>query len=402
MSQGKRLSPWKILGIVVGVIVLSVVALIVWASAAGSRKFARMQERSRAHLAAVKAAPGRRPVLRGDAQEGNAWGDYALAQAEVKKFGKASRLGEIVDRSPKADPEVGKAALAAHGVAVEHLRRGAGRATSRYPFEWEMGNSMPTPGLLEMINTSNLVVLKARALIDEGKSREAAGVLLDLAQYGRDIGADGVLITYMIGMALLNRALDEMRDHLLAGKFDKGALEDLDRGLQVLDGSFPSYGAVLMNESLLFGGLLNESTAGGWGPQRLLMADAVERIHESMSAAGKAESLPWAEARNELDRIESDAKKAWNPISSIASPSMVKSGHIGRGRRAQLRILRVAVHATSTGRLLGLEDPFGATLRSEESPGKLKLWSVGRDGVDDGGAGEWKADAKDILLEIQR
>ena len=400
MSQGKRLSPWKLLGIVVGVIVLSVVALIVWASAAGSRKFARMQERSRAHLAAVRAADGRRPVLRGDAQEGNAWDDYALAQAEVKKFGQANRLGEIVDRSPKADPEIAKAALAAHGAAIDHLRRGAGRASMRYPYQWEMGSSMPIPGLLEANNVSNLAVLKARALLDEGKSREAAGVLLDVAQLGRDMASDGVVISYMIGVALLGRAFDETRNHLLAGRFDKGALEDLDRGLEILDGSFPRYGQAQMNEALLFGGSLLD--IDGSGPARLLHADAVEKVGDAMAAAAKTESLPWGEAKKELDRIELDAKKAWNPISSIAAPSMVKSAHIGRGRRAQLRILRVAVHATSTGGLLDLEDPFGARLRTEESPGKLKIWSVGKDGVDDGATGEWKSDAKDITLEIKR
>jgi len=132
------------------------------------------------------------------------------------------------------------------------------------------------------------------------------------------------------------------------------------------------------------------------------MADAVERIHESMSAARRSESLPWAEAKKELDRIEAEAKEAWNPISSIASPSLVKSGTIGRTRQAQVRMLRVAVHWALSGQVLDQGDPYGARLRTEESPGKLKIWSVGKDGVDDGGTGEWKADAKDITLEIKR
>src|SRR5262245_52585366 len=169
----KRTSPWKIVGIVVGVIVLSIVALVVWASVAGVRKFERMREKSRAYLAEVRASDSRRPVLRGAAEKGNAWDDYLLAQAEVKKFAKSNRLGEIVARSPKADPEIAREALAAHGAAVDLLRRAAGRESSRYPYEWEQGVNMRTPGLMEAINLTSLGVLKARALIDEGKPRDA-------------------------------------------------------------------------------------------------------------------------------------------------------------------------------------------------------------------------------------
>jgi len=396
----KRTSPWKIVGIVVAVIVLSIVALVVWASVAGIRKFERMREKSRAYLAEVRASDDRRPVLRGTVEKGNAWDDYALAQAEVKKFAKANRLGEIVDGSPKADPEIAKEALAAHGAAIELLRRGAAREASRYPYDWEQGVDMKTPSLMVAIYTANFGILKARALIAEGKPREAAGVLLDLCQYGRDFSADGIMISYMVGIALLMTPFNDIRDHL--DKFDAAALEDLDKGLETLDGSFPDYGKTLMNEALLFGGLLNESAVGGSGPAKLLHADAVERISESMAAAAKAETLSWAEAQKELQRIETEATKTWNPISRIASPSMIKSGSIGRQRRAQLRLLRIAIHLKATGKLLDLDDPFGAKMRTEEKDGRVRIWSVGKDGVDGGGIGDWKTESNDVVLELKK
>jgi hypothetical protein len=396
----KPTSPWKIVGIVVAVIVLSIIGLVVWASVAGIRKFERMREKSRAYLAEVRAADFRRPVLRGAAEKGNAWDDYLLAQAEVRRFAKANRLGENVDRSPKADPEIAKEALAAHGAALDLLRRGAGREASRYPYEWEQGVNMKTPSLMDAIYTANLGILKARALIEDGKSRDAAGVLLDVCQYGRDFTADGVLISYMVGVALLMSGFNEIRDNL--DKFDPAALEDLDKGLETLDAGFPNLAKTLMNEALLFGGLLNDSVLGGSGPARLLHADAVERIGESMEAAAKAETLPWAEARRETTRIETEAAKSWNPISRIASPSMLKSGSIGRQRRAHLRALRIAVHLKATGKLLDLDDPFGAKMRTEEKDGKVRIWSVGKDGVDDGGIGDWKSESKDVVLELKK
>lgn len=392
---------WKLVGIVLGVIVLSIVALVIWASAAGSRKFARMQERSKAHLAEVKAADMRRPVLRGMAEAGNAWDDYFLAQAELKKFAKRTKLGEIVERSPKADPEVAKEALAAHGSAIDLLRRGAGRATSRYPYEWEKGMNMPMPGFLDTQATANLAALRARALVEEGKAREAVGLLLDVCQYGRDLGGDGLMISYMIGMAILNTGLREARDQFVSGKLDKAALEDLAAGLETLDGSLPRYDKILMNEALLFGGMLDESVVGTWGPQRMIYADAVERTSDAMAAAGKAESMPWADAQKELQRIEAEAQKGWNPLAQMAIPAMGKSNQVGRGRRAQLRALRMAV-ASALGKALDLDDPFGAKMRKEDLDGNLRFWSVGADGVDDGGVGDWKHDSKDIVVELKK
>ena len=42
-------------------------------------------------------------------------------------------------------------------------------------------------------------------------------------------------------------------------------------------------------------------------------------------------------------------------------------------------------------------------LRHDEKDGKLKVWSTGKDGVDDGGTGEFNPkESKDIVLEIGR
>jgi hypothetical protein len=74
-----------------------------------------------------------------------------------------------------------------------------------------------------------------------------------------------------------------------------------------------------------------------------------------------------------------------------------------RERRAQLRLLRLAAHRKATGEVLALDDPFGTTLRHAVTPAGLKAWSVGEDGRDDGGAGDWEGRAgPDIVLEVPR
>jgi hypothetical protein len=60
--------------------------------------------------------------------------------------------------------------------------------------------------------------------------------------------------------------------------------------------------------------------------------------------------------------------------------------------RAQLRMLRV-LH----GDAAGLDDPFGVKLLSDGA----RVWSVGADGVDSGGAGKWTpASTGDIVLKL--
>jgi len=66
-------------------------------------------------------------------------------------------------------------------------------------------------------------------------------------------------------------------------------------------------------------------------------------------------------------------------------------------------LLRSVAAYRATGELPVLEDPYGDKLLSSISGTHLKLWSVGSDGIDDGGAGEWiYSRGKDIVIEVER
>jgi hypothetical protein len=262
---------------------------------------------------------------------------------------------------------------------------------------------MNVPGLLDTQRVSNVAVVKARALAEEGKAREAAGVLLDALQLGRDVASDGVLISEMIGSALLWVSLREIRDLLAAGLFDADSLRDLEAGLAVLDGSFPSHAQTLENEAMLIGiSMCGEAEKSGWGAARLLHTNAYEGISRSLARAIRAQSLPWAEAQREFADTDSEAKSSWNPLVRITAPSLIGNSRVNRERRAHLALVRTAVHFKATGEVLELGDPFGTTLKSSRTGDDLRIWSVGRDGVDDGGLGGWKADGKDIVVDVKR
>jgi hypothetical protein len=62
----------------------------------------------------------------------------------------------------------------------------------------------------------------------------------------------------------------------------------------------------------------------------------------------------------------------------------------------------MAAHYLATGAFVELKDPFGASLRHSDPGLPLKIWSVGRDGVDQGGLGDWSSESRDLVLELDR
>jgi hypothetical protein len=398
----KSRSGWKIAGLSVGALLACAAILWVVLSSIGSAKIEKMQALAAARRAEMRALDPARPTLRGGSEPGNAFDDYIPAMDAVKAYPNINKLGDILRRDPKADPEFGKAALSALATVVDQVHRGAARAGAKYPYDWDKGLTMPTPGLTTAGNTAILVTLRARTLMEEGKGREAAGLLLDCLQFGRDLGADGVIIAEMIGYSMMGHALQEVRAQLNEDRFDKASLEDLDRGLATLEKTLPDHGRALMNDLLLTGGLSDPALVGGWTPLRLVYADAIEETTGMMARAAKAETVSWMECLKVNGQIEADAKKSWNPITKIAVPSTEVSSRNIRVRVAQIRMLRVALHRAATGETLDLDDPFGAKLKTAKTDSGFKIWSIGQDGVDDGGTGAWKNEGKDLVLELKK
>jgi hypothetical protein len=388
---------WKILGLVVGVIFVCVGGLLIWVVAVSGRRLDQMDAKTKAMAAAWKARPAERPVLRGTAEPGNAWDDYNPALTAIKGTKDISRLGMLVTRDPKGDPAFGRTMLVTHARALEGLRQGASRATCRYPYDWEAGGNVQTPGLLAAQSMGNLGVLQARALAEAGKQREAAGALLDLLQFARDVGNDGVLICEMIGAAVLHLGLKEALDLMQANLLDAAALRDLDAGLAVLDGSFPNHGRVLSNEAIFAGTELRNQAASANVFTRLLFADAFDRVVGMMEGAATAETLSWKELEARRVALEQEARSGWNPLIRNLLPGLGGTNRVTRHRLVQLRTLRMAIHHKVAGELVELDDPFGAKLKTA---GALKIWSVGPDGKDDGGDGNWDLKGKDIVLDL--
>jgi len=405
----RRLATWKILGIVAAVLAVVLLATLLWIRSVTADRWARLEAELKVQAAAERARDAHRPVLRGTAVPGNAWDDYRLVVAELQKLPGKGKLSELVQRAPNADPSAGVAALAQGGRALDLLARGASKESSRLGFDWEKGTSAGLPGLGDMNAAVSLAVLKARALADEGRGRDAAAVLLDAAQFGRDVADDGPLIMGMIGMAMLMQAMDGIRELMPTANAE--TLADLERGLSVLDGGTPTYAACLRREhlamawTLILGNAdLPGSGGGGWGfGLQLVCLNSYSQNREFLERSASASERGWSESLSVTKAINDEVQKSWNPMTKMIFPGLGSTEKVFRERLAQLRLLRVAVQWRRTAEVPGLDDPFGGKLHAAPTADGLKLWSVGPDGVDHGGKGEWKATpGPDIVLETKR
>jgi hypothetical protein len=418
----KRIGGWKLIGLIATVLAVLLLAYALYIQSVASRRWADMQRSMQDLRSRSDLLYGPRPVLRGTAVPGSAWEEYSPALATVKSA-PASVLREYVARSPKSDRKKLDAALATHGSALDGLQKGAMRADGSFRMKWEEGFRADIPGLLQSQNLANLAACRSRLLLEEGKSREAAELLLDTCQFARDLGHNQLLISEMISIAIYGIALDELRDLILHAPLSNADLMEIARELEILDASFPKNGHSMMNEAMTVGygflkaeGSVRELESWGDGrmdwdyylwravfPQRLISADAYFVELEYMKRFAEADGQSWAVSEMVGLKTQGEIAKLRNPIARLLIPGLTGANRVGREKRAQLRLLRAAAQYRATGEIPELDDPFGAKLFSSVQGRKLKVWSVGRDRVDSGGKGDWSPSAgPDIVLEFDR
>lgn len=418
----KRVSGWKVFGLISAVLALLLVTYALYVHAVADRRWQEMQGSLKELRSAYDLRTGPRPVLRGTAVPGNAWKDYSPALTTMKSAPSAV-LRDYLDRTPKADRTKLEAALATHRSALDGLRKGVMRANGAYPLKCEDGFLADIPGLLQSQNLTNLAVCRSRLLIEEGKSREAAELLLDTCQFAHDLGANQMLICEMISNALYGIALEDLRDLVLHGSLSGSDLAEIARELEILDRFFPKNGDSLLNEAMLAGysflkadGSPRELYSGVDGrpewdyfvwrsllPQRLIGADAFFTELDYMKRFAEADEQSWGTSRAVVLKSQAEMVKLKNPVSRVLLPGLTSTSQAGRDRRTQLRLLRIAAQYRATGEVLQLDDPFGAKLLNSVQGQTLKVWSVGSNGVDDGGRGDWKpARGPDIVLDVNK
>jgi len=366
----------------------------------------------------------KRPILRGDPLEGNAWVDYEAATASLG----STRLNPAEGffyKYPNADRAKTLELVELHATALEALHRGASRARASRTPEWEdpSRSSGNKPYLLAL-----LACCKSRFLVEDGHAPEAMDLLLAAAQYGADLARHSGDSDAVHGQSILSIVLSEMRGLLAPGILGRQDCAELARMLELLDERFPTEadcyklspatsGLDLLRKGSLQEMLtsmgINQPIKPTWRfgfSDRLVLVDAFQLQLSWCRQMEKAAGKPWKEAREIEKQAAAEGRSSKNPLiqqySIIAeklSDPNPRPRNLFRENRAQLRMLQGLSKYRADGEFPRLEDPFGLQIHSSITSSEVRIWSAGPDGVDDGGTGKWDVrTGKDIVLEVNR
>lgn len=421
-AMPRRVSPWKILGIVGAIVVIFAVSLWLWVQSSIDRKWVAMEHSVAQLMAEARLRDSKRPIIQGPALAGNAWDDYQTATNDFRRLASSFPLhwfGMYLEGNLVAEPKKVSATLDLLEPVFERLRSGSHRAECQKPYDWAKPDSIPSESLVSQWLAA-AAACKARELAESSNSREAVELLLATGQFAHDVGVNGFLITEAVGMSCYAYSLDEIHRLLVAGKFSHEQLLQLDAGLAILDQSFLQRGPSLRNNLLMDGdamirGVYFTETTYRSAPNpkeykptwrqlfstRLLEAEAFVKAEKWSKRMTNATTLSWAEELREWAEISGEAASSGNALAARNVKQYGPSGN-RRARLTQLRLIRMAAQYMASGEVPEIDDPLGTSLRHRLIGNKLQVWSVGMDGVDDDGSGDWSLKGKDIVLEVER
>jgi hypothetical protein len=412
-----------------GVLGLAVWGTVLLVRSLVDRGWKQMEAASDVIRKEVEARPKERPVLRGVALPGNAWDDYGPA---VASFGQIDwwkpgwkDIQHYNGDAKDVDPLQVEEMISTHRFVFEALERGARRRCGAYPYAWEEGDFRKEPGSTGTSAVRNLALARARLLREEGHVREAVEALLDLAQFGRDLAQAAPSWNRLDGQSVLRDALEEFRLCLEQDQVDRELLKQLGSALEVLEGSLPedrmfapfdvmdlAYGyraSKDLDATFSRSGCMcfPDHTLTPWSSwrfgfsRRLMAVNAFGLARACAGASERAEGGGWSAYLRSKDEVTSLLQSSLNPLKHHGIHGGAPELYFGL--KAQLRLLRVAACYRADGEIPDLEDPFGTRLKHRLTGSRLKLWSVGRNGRDDDGAGTWSfSSEKDIVLVVDR
>jgi hypothetical protein len=412
----RKVPGWKILVGIVVVIAVILGGTWTWAGRVQTRRWADMERRIEEIQGWKKSLPSARPVLRGEPLAGNAWDDYLPAIAGARSAPGRDKLYQFLQRDGKVDRDDVDAIVEDARAHVARLRIGARRAEGRKVFVkgdlQSTNSSVPYAGYLV-----NFALSRVRLLTERQESRPAMELALDVCQFARDLGSLGGRSNEASACGYLDSALGALRDLIWSGQLSKEDCAELSRELEILDRSFPRHADTLLcdvedngiqlREKLpdsLWESPRGERQITAWdarwflGSTRLMALDCFWTMDDWSRHFQSYDERPWDIVKQEEQAVQEDSRRFRNPLNW----GLWGSGYL-RIQRAHLRLVSAIAGGRVGGEAPDLDDPFGGKLRRSAPGQPLKFWSVGADGVDDGGSGDWNArTGKDIVLEAFR
>ena len=376
----------------------------------------------------ARRSAAERPVLRGDALDEDGAPRYESlfdslrprVAAAYQRSGALSKAAALDPFAPIADPAREALAELAPELATLRETQRYRRCALRLGFDPGPASERPLFGVVRWLGNALVVAGHVRA--QAGDLQGAADCYLAAVRLGGDI-ASGSLVDVLVGGIQEESGLAGLGRLILSGKPDAALLARIEESRGRLESSRASVVAGWRADRLALGHVENTMNVHpeevGLQRPRILelivpyralaavavaTADPLRRQLEAALAANDADG--WARG---AETARQRAAKSLNPMlrammgvsgpladETMASPRLLGISQINL---AWFRLVQAAILVEQAPARLELpEDPFrpGARLHRGVGPHGVRLWSVGVNGVDDGGVSDQQ---KDIVLE---
>jgi hypothetical protein len=313
------------------------------------------------------------------------------------------------------------ALLRDHAAAIQRVRDGVRRERCDWGVRYEDGSAHALPNLVAVRVAAKLLALSAAA---EPDPTEAARRCLDVLAFGRDLEAGATMLHVMVGSAVKVDGAHALERLLRARGLPRAAYEEALASLAVTGPTDLALG--LAGERLLLQAELAHlasrglslrvapADSGGYGGALLVQYGGPMLLDREWGGAADAllraqqvAALPRAQRAAAQQAFEAELASSWLIVAALAVPDATSAAEAIDRQEALVQALRllVAAHlhrldagdfpadAAPLARYLGGAlpvDPFradGGPLTLRVVDGEARAWSVGENGVDDGGAG---------------
>jgi hypothetical protein len=371
-------------------------------------------------LSALQNTRMHRPILRGEPEPGNAWKDYE--KARLLKYGEdIPVLENFANRKGELSLEEVQACLEPHLPLLKSIQAGTRRADLIRLTPW---NDPLPPFYPSWVITFG--VCRARFLVEQGDAAEAVTLLLDLMQFLGDLGRLGRGSSRWSALYFQDRLQTELNSMMAAGLLGRDELRQIFGEMAILEKSMPKYGTILREEAMFtaldvlkaktveeFVGahFARDSKIPTWQfafSQKLLLSRYAELQYRMAEQVARGDESPWSDARRRTTEACDELAAARHPFFDWKGNPGGRIDLVPQHRAhleylAHFRLIRAAAGYLAEGKVPELDDPYGDKLRWAKAGAGVRLWSVGWDGVDQGGRGGWTGrNNPDIVLDVRR
>jgi hypothetical protein len=323
----------------------------------------------------------------------------------------------------QGDAKIARKLLADSVNVLALLEKALARPDCDFSRQWEKGADVELPELSAMRHAARLLAIKAELLDRDGKPNEALKQIEKGSKLAQHSNADKCLISLLVQIAL-ERILEREWHQLVNRHADNPTFLDRAARADTAFGKLPSLNAATRREIGIVLLIIDGAREGKSKPVDEIPSDVADVYQQHWIGFGRKAILAIANANHNpaqmikalepIIREEERAAKS-NPLRQFnrdmvppflsAAKQLARLDALRRMRKLKLELLHYRLnHKTFPADLSTFDsklttDPFtGTTLHYVREAKGYRLWSVGEDGKNDGGAKPSDASkAKDVV-----